>query len=556
MLGAIIGDIVGSRWEFNPTNDYNFKLFSDKNSYTDDTICTIAVADALLHGSDDYGKYIHDWCRKYPNPMGGYGGRFAKWVMSDNPQPYGSFGNGSAMRVSPIGWWFANPSDIYNEAEKSAKCTHNHEEGILGAQAVCFAIYDARELRKDFGEKLTEEIIQKYGLDHGVGLYEEFPMKFNIDLEKYRNKFDETCQGTVPVALWIVLHSKSFEDAIRQAVCLGGDADTLAAIVGSIAEPLWGIPQWMKEKALSYLPDDMKAVVKEFHTRTKKLRKLTKRCQYYTFDEYNSVNEENVVACCYEREWAHLLAKSYTHADSIKAEMAKRFPMEKWVELAEDYALPSSLVCYIAKGILTPKHKTLNAVIKFLETHYAVRKPLADKLKEEKEEKKHFIAVMRWKLGLGNFNKILFGEDPLPPKDKTATANDWHTEPMPTNKEEVSDVPFNYAIASSAMDIVRKGHIPETQEDHWFMYCDEEYIRYYRSWTGECAFEAHYKMSGDDFVVDGLKMNHSLAQFGVNGDEAGAALFRYLITAETGGDSEYAWHEYILAWDKLNKKQA
>ena len=109
MLGAIIGDIVGSRWEFNQTNNYNFELFSDKNGFTDDTICTVAVADALLHGSDDYGKYIHKWCRKYPHPMGGYGGRFAKWVMSDNPQPYGSYGNGSAMRVSPIGWWFDQP---------------------------------------------------------------------------------------------------------------------------------------------------------------------------------------------------------------------------------------------------------------------------------------------------------------------------------------------------------------------------------------------------------------------------------------------------------------
>ena len=108
MLGAIIGDIVGSRWEFNPTNDYNFELFSEKNDFTDDTICTIAVADALLHGSDDYGQFIHTWCRKYPYPKGGYGGRFAQWVASNDPQPYNSFGNGSAMRVSAIGHWFKN----------------------------------------------------------------------------------------------------------------------------------------------------------------------------------------------------------------------------------------------------------------------------------------------------------------------------------------------------------------------------------------------------------------------------------------------------------------
>ena len=127
MLGAIIGDIVGSRWEFNPTNNYNFELFSNKNGYTDDTICTVAVADALLHGSDDYGKYIHKWCRKYPHPMGGYGGRFAKWVMGDDPKPYGSYGNGSAMRVSPIGWWFDQPGELEKDTKKAAECAHIHE---------------------------------------------------------------------------------------------------------------------------------------------------------------------------------------------------------------------------------------------------------------------------------------------------------------------------------------------------------------------------------------------------------------------------------------------
>jgi len=266
MLGAIIGDIVGSRWEFNPTNNYNFELFSDQNSFTDDTICTIAVADALLHDSDDFGQYIHKWCRMYPNPMGGYGGRFAKWVMSDNPQPYGSYGNGSAMRVSPIGWWGSD--DFAEKAAKSAACTHNHEEGIKGAQAVAWAIVEARELKKIYGEHLTEDIILQNGFRHSVSIYEESPNSFKIDLSEYRNKFDETCQGTVPVALWIVLHSKSFEDAIRQAVSLGADADTLGAIAGSIAEPLWGIPKWMKEKALLYLPDKMKDIIRDFQEKT------------------------------------------------------------------------------------------------------------------------------------------------------------------------------------------------------------------------------------------------------------------------------------------------
>lgn len=148
MLGAIIGDIVGSRWEFNPTNDYNFELFSDKNGFTDDTICTIAIADAILHYSDDYGKYIHEWCRKYPSPMGGDGGRFAQWVHSDSPHPYGSYGNGSAMRVSPVAWAYHRKDTVLNAAKQTAECTHNHSEGIKGAQTVALAVCKALQLRR------------------------------------------------------------------------------------------------------------------------------------------------------------------------------------------------------------------------------------------------------------------------------------------------------------------------------------------------------------------------------------------------------------------------
>lgn len=554
MLGAIIGDIIGSRWEFNRTNDYNFELFSEENNYTDDTICTIAVADALLHNSDDYGKYIHEWCRRYPRPMGGYGGRFAMWVMSNNPKPYGSFGNGSAMRVSPIGWWFANVDEISAEAEKTAVCTHNHKEGIIGAQAVALAIYDAIEIRKMFGENLTEEIVSKFALYHGIELYEKFPINFRIEIEKYRNIFDETCQGTVPVALWIVLHSNSFEDAIRQAVSLGADADTIGAIVGSIAEALWEIPEWMKEKAMSYLPDEMKTVVKEFQQRTKKLRKLTKRCQFYTFDKYYVLSEENKVAYEIERTWAHDLAKSYTYADAIKADMVKCFPMNDWQDVADNYDLPVSLIGYIAKTILTPKHKSLKVVVKFLENHYAARKEIAAKLKEEKEQKEGFIAIMRWKLGLGNFNNLLFGKDPIPDKSRTATASDLNIKAMPDNDNEISNISADYKISAEVMEILRKGHIPEAQEDHWFMYCDEEYIRYYRSWTGTCAFEAHYKKDGIDYIIDNIKINRQLVEFGVNGDEAGIALFKYLITAESGGDAEMAWKHYIKVWEYLDNK--
>ena len=237
MLGAIIGDIVGSRWEFNPTNDYDFELFSGENGFTDDTICTVAVADALLKGRD-YGDSIHDWCRRYPYPMGG---------------------NGSAMRVSPIGMWFNDREKLLEQARLSAACSHNDPEGIKGAQTVALAVHMAYKLRDEIHYDIAGmKELMAYAT--GFSKYD-----INIRKEDVENRFDETCQGTVPVALWVIYNSKSFEDSIRRAVSLGADADTLGAIVGGIAEAIWGIPEWMKEKALSFLPDDMKSVVTAFY---------------------------------------------------------------------------------------------------------------------------------------------------------------------------------------------------------------------------------------------------------------------------------------------------
>lgn len=259
MLGAIIGDIVGSRFEFNPTNDYNFKLFTEECSFTDDTICTIAIADALLH-NDDYGRRLHEWCRKYPNPKGGYGGRFREWVMSDNPQPYDSFGNGSAMRVSPIAWRYRNAEGMIGHAGRSAECTHNHPEGIKGAQAVALAIHYGDEIRR-LSEKIDKDTI----LQAFKPVLEFTGYKINIRRANVLNKFDETCQGTVPVALWIITESTGFEDAIRKAVSLGADSDTLGAIVGSIAEAIWGVPEELAQKAMRYLPDIMQTVIHRFY---------------------------------------------------------------------------------------------------------------------------------------------------------------------------------------------------------------------------------------------------------------------------------------------------
>lgn len=188
MLGAIIGDIVGSRFEFNPTNDYNFELFTDECGFTDDSICTFAIADALLKGRN-FDDILHEWCRLYPHPKGSYGGRFAQWVHSDNPQPYGSFGNGSAMRVSPVGWLNYSRNYILNSAEDTATCTHNHPEGIKGAQTVALAIYVANTGRRrnqsafDIVKNVIKECVEFSGYN------------INLRREDVVNRFDETCQG-------------------------------------------------------------------------------------------------------------------------------------------------------------------------------------------------------------------------------------------------------------------------------------------------------------------------------------------------------------------------
>lgn len=258
MIGAIIGDIAGSRFEFNPTNDYNFRLFDDECAFTDDTICTVAVADAILHG-EDYGTCIHRWCRKYPSPKGCYGWSFSTWVMSDNPSPYGSYGNGAAMRVSPVAWAFMDKETVLENAAATAECTHSHPEGIKGAQTVALAIYLALKMRREGDSINVEEIVR---------CCEKFSAyDLNIKDEDVRNKFDETCQGTVPVALWIIRQSTGFEDAVRRAVSLGADADTLGAIVGSMAEAIWDIPSDMKNEALDFLSNDMKRVIMEFNAK-------------------------------------------------------------------------------------------------------------------------------------------------------------------------------------------------------------------------------------------------------------------------------------------------
>lgn len=259
MIGAIIGDIVGSRFEFNNTKQTDFTLFTDRCGYTDDTICTIAVADALLTGKP-YSEVLHGWCRRYPHPMGGYGGRFAQWVYSDHPQPYGSFGNGSAMRVSPCGW-ISKRAFVLNEATRSAQCTHNHPAGLNGARCIADSIFVLRnllpELRAD--DKLAKQKFKEF-----VTKSYAYNLDQSVDEIRATNSFNETCQVTVPQAIICFLESTDFDSAIRLAVSIGGDSDTIAAMTGSLAEAYYGVPQDLREKALAYLEPEMIEVITKF----------------------------------------------------------------------------------------------------------------------------------------------------------------------------------------------------------------------------------------------------------------------------------------------------
>jgi ADP-ribosylglycohydrolase len=255
MLGAIIGDYVGSTYEFNPTKDYNFHLITPESDITDDSIMTVAIADAILH-KKGYAESMRYWGNKYPNPKGSYGGSFGVWLQSPNPQPYYSFGNGSAMRVSPIGWLYDTLDETLREAKKSAQCTHDHPEGMKGAMAVAAAIYHVRTGKsKDF---LKQYIEKEFGYDLSRKLSDIRP--------DYR--FYESCMQTVPEAIICYLESNGFEDAIRLAVSLGGDADTLACITGSIAgsDYTCGIPIPLLEAAFSKVPEDIKNIIGEFYT--------------------------------------------------------------------------------------------------------------------------------------------------------------------------------------------------------------------------------------------------------------------------------------------------
>jgi ADP-ribosylglycohydrolase len=229
MLGAIAGDIIGSRYENLRIKRKDFRLFTSLSMYTDDTVLTVAVADAILSGRG-YGPTIKSYARRHP--LRGYGPKFLLWMLSPSQKAYNSLGNGSAMRVSPVAHAYRTEDELLDQARLSAECTHNHSEGIKGAQATAHAVFLARN--RATKEQIRETISRRYGYD----------LSRKIDELRPTYRVNLTCPGSVPEAIIAFLDSDGFEDCIRNAVSLGGDADTQAAIAGSIAEPFYGrIPE-------------------------------------------------------------------------------------------------------------------------------------------------------------------------------------------------------------------------------------------------------------------------------------------------------------------------
>ena len=259
MLGAILGDIVGSPYEFDHNNYKHkaFPLLSEKSHFTDDTVMTVAVAQGLMAGQGDapktFAEVQHEmrrWGRAYPHA--GYGGMFRRWLHAENPKPYGSFGNGSAMRVSAAGWLFDTLDKTLEMAKVTAEVTHNHPEGIKGAQATAAVIFLARTGHSK--PEIKQYVEQTFGYDLNRTCDEIRPTYHHV----------ETCQETVPEAIIAFLESTGFEDALRNAVSLGGDSDTLACITGGIAEAFYGMPPELQQETLKRLPEEMQAAYELF----------------------------------------------------------------------------------------------------------------------------------------------------------------------------------------------------------------------------------------------------------------------------------------------------
>ena len=255
MIGAIAGDIIGSVYEHDPIKTKDFPLFHPLCRFTDDTVLTIAIAKAILDDRN-YVKEVRDIGRKYPHA--GYGGSFIHWLRATAPKPYNSWGNSAAMRVSPVGFAFDSVDTVLQEAAQTAEMSHNHPEGVKGAQATALSVYLARTTQDK--KLIRREVVDRFGYD----------LDRTVENIRPSYEFDISCQGTVPEALIAFLDSDSYEDAVRNAISLGGDSDTLGCITGGIAEAYYGpVAPHIRNKVQECLTEDLWQIMEQFCHRYK-----------------------------------------------------------------------------------------------------------------------------------------------------------------------------------------------------------------------------------------------------------------------------------------------
>lgn len=284
-LGAIAGDVIGSVYEWhNVTKRGGVQFFKQGYRFTDDTVLTCAVADWLMHDSEHSREGLAKRLKKYGNkhPYAGYGGMFRKWLNSEGTEPFNSFGNGAGMRCSAVGYYANTYEEAKELAKKSAEVTHNHPEGIKGAQAISCAIWMARN-KYNLGE-IEARIEEDFGYDFNNRIDQLVEVDRNGNVVSRAHGFDATCQVTVPEAIIAAVDSVSFEDAIENAIFIGGDSDTIADMAGAIAGAYYGVPQWIQEKTLACLSEDLHKVVVEFE---KEISERTKNT-----DKYLEVNAD------------------------------------------------------------------------------------------------------------------------------------------------------------------------------------------------------------------------------------------------------------------------
>ena len=329
MLGAIIGDISGSKYEFDNVRNENLDILDRDCFFTDDTVCTIACMDWLLHAEEKNEttatNYLKKWTTKYPHS--GYGGRFMGWILSNNPKPYGSYGNGSAMRISPVAMYASNVGELINLTNIFTNITHNHPEGMKGALTISSCVYMA--LRGYKKEQIFRYAIQEYP-EIASFEYKKLQMTY---------RFDETCQGSVPQAIYCFLISNSFEDCIKKTIGIGGDCDTTAAMSGAIAEAFYGISQAIVEKSKSFLKPEMVDIVNEFYAKkyvkdvdrfgnySINLEELKKAREWEEKHPDKNIEEENFQSLVSNGEIPDWILP-YINAKSKRAKLKKELELE------------------------------------------------------------------------------------------------------------------------------------------------------------------------------------------------------------------------------------